>query len=276
MLYRFAVDTQVGDYIIFPSKEDRMINIGEVMGEYYYDPDGLKGVHDYVQRRKVKWLKHIPRTAFSQQALYALSAQMSYFTIREDCVDEFMEALNPSFVKTAKEDERDETIAATASEIRENTKDYIIKTLMRNLKGYPLESFVANLLNAMGYRTTVSKQGGDRGIDIIAYKDELPPRIVVQVKSVEGAIPERYVRDLKGSMEGGDYGLFVSLSDYSKDAKGYLEQHHDIRGINGEEFAELVMKYYEGLDKKYKNLIPMERVYIPVPQDEDADAGSEA
>ena len=29
----------------------------------------------------------------------------------------------------------------------------------------------------MGYRTTVSAHGGDSGIDIIAYKDELPPRI---------------------------------------------------------------------------------------------------
>ena len=39
----------------------------------------------------------------------------------------------------------------------------------------------------MGYRTTVSAHGGDSGIDIIAYKDELPPRIAVQVKSQDTA-----------------------------------------------------------------------------------------
>lgn len=49
----------------------------------------------------------------------------------------------------------------------------------RNLKGYALESFVADLLNAMGYRTELSPQEGDSGIDVTAYKDELPPRILV-------------------------------------------------------------------------------------------------
>lgn len=36
------------------------------------------------------------------------------------------------------------------------------------------KNFVADLLRAMGYRATVSPQGGDSGIDITAYKDELP------------------------------------------------------------------------------------------------------
>ena len=41
-----------------------------------------------------------------------------------------------------------------------------------------------------GYRTILSPHGGDSGIDITAYKDELPPRIVVQVKSQDGDIKE--------------------------------------------------------------------------------------
>ena len=268
MLFRFAVDTQIGDYVIFPSKNDRMINIGEIVGDYYYDEDGLKlgPQMDYVQRRKVKWLKKLPRTAFSQQALYALTAQMSYFSIREDCVDEFLSAIDSSFVNVTKDNDTDDTIGATADEIRENTKDFIIKALMKNLKGYPLEDFVANLLKAMGYRATVSQKGGDRGIDIIAYKDELPPRIVVQVKSIEGDIPEDRFLALKGAMEPTDYGLFVTLSNYSKNALDFLDKHHEIRGINGQELSELVMKHYEALDEKYKDMIPMERVYIPVPR----------
>ena len=64
MLYRFACEVQVGDYMVFPSKADRMINLGVVEGEYYYEAG-----QRYPNRRKVKWLKHIPRTAFSQGAL---------------------------------------------------------------------------------------------------------------------------------------------------------------------------------------------------------------
>lgn len=61
----------------------------------------------------------------------------------------------------------------------------------------------------MGYRCAVSPQGGDSGIDITAYKDELPPRILVQVKSQDGDIKETTIQSLKGAMREGDYGLLL-------------------------------------------------------------------
>ena len=64
------------------------------------------------------------------------------------------------------------------------------------MKGYPFEEVVANLLYAMGYRTKLSKQGGDHGTDIIAYKDEQPQRIVVQVKSVDSALQKERIQAL--------------------------------------------------------------------------------
>ncbi len=63
--------------------------------------------------------------------------------------------------------EEDESVAATADDIIESTGDFMLKELSKNLKGYDLEEFVADLLRAMGYRTTVSPHGGDSGIDII-------------------------------------------------------------------------------------------------------------
>ena len=50
---------------------------------------------------------------------------------------------------------------------------------------------VGNLLEAMGYRTRVSPEGPDKGIDIVVFRDELglhPPIIKVQVKSGEGNV----------------------------------------------------------------------------------------
>ena len=50
MLFRFMHEVQIGDYVVFPSKIDRKINIGQIEGDYYFeDSDG-----EYVQRRKVK------------------------------------------------------------------------------------------------------------------------------------------------------------------------------------------------------------------------------
>lgn len=263
MLYRFCHEVQIGDYIVFPSKGDRMINLGEVTGEYSYVADAL----EYAHQRSVKWHKHIPRTAFSQGALYEIGAAMTLFVVK-NYADEFLAALDKGFKKSAAAADEDDTVGATAEDIIESTKDFILKELSRNLKGYDLEEFVADLLRAMGYRTTVSPHGGDSGIDITAYKDELPPRILVQVKSQDTDIKETTIQSLKGAMREGDYGLFVTLSNYTKNAKKYLDSTPIIRGINGTELVDLILKYYEDLDEKYQRMIPLKRVYIPVPKEE--------
>ncbi len=265
MLYRFVCEVQVGDYVVFPSKIDRKINIGIVEGNYEYNPDAV----EYVQQHRVKWLKHLPRTAFSQGALYEVGSAMSFFSIK-NYPDEYLTALDKNFKKDGVSDnsEEDESVGATADEIVESTKDFILKELSKNLKGYDLEQFVADLLNAMGYRTSVSAHGGDSGIDITAYKDELPPRILVQVKSQDGDIKESTIQSLKGAMREGDYGLFVTLSNYTKNAQKYLDSTPIIRGINGTELVDLILKYYEELSEKYRKMIPLKKVFIPVAKDD--------
>ena len=237
MLYRFIHEVQIGDYVVFPSKSDRQVNLGIVEGEYNFVEDA----HQYVQQRKVKWLKHLPRTAFSQGALYEIGSALTFFLVK-NYADEFLTALESSGKKIPLQEEgEDDSVGATADEIIESTKDFILKELSRQLKGYDLENFVADLLRAMGYRTTVSPHGGDSGIDITAYKDELPPRILVQVKSQDSDIKETTIQSLKGAMREGDYGLFVTLSNYTKNAQKYLNSTPIIRGINGTELVDLIL-----------------------------------
>lgn len=264
MLYRFLHEVQIDDYVVFPSKTDRKINIGRIKSDYYFDDkDG-----EYVQRRNVEWLNHIPRLSFSQGALYEVGSAMSFFSVK-NYADEFLSALEKDFKKAVPSaDVEDESVGATAEDIVESTKDFILKELSRQLKGYELEAFVADLLRAMGYRTTVSPQGGDSGIDITAYKDELPPRILVQVKSQDSDIKETTIQSLKGAMREGDYGLFVTLSNYTKNAQKYLDSTPIIRGINGTELVDLILKYYVELSEKYRKMIPLKMVYIPIPKDE--------
>ncbi len=259
MLYRFTHEMKVGDYVVYPSKSDRKINIGTVESDFIFVPTTT----EYVQQRKVKWLKHLPRTAFSQGALYELGSALSLFLIK-NYADEYLHALDKNFKVAAAVSEPDDTVAATADGIIESTKDFIIKELSKNLKGYALEEFVADLLSAMGYRTKISPQGGDSGIDITAYKDELPPRIVVQVKSQDSDIKETTIQSLKGAMREGDYGLFVTLSNYTKNAQKYLDNTPIIRGINGTELVDLILKYYDQLSEKYRKMIPLKMVYIPM------------
>lgn len=263
MLYRFVHDVKEGDYVVFPSKIDRKINIGMIESDYFYESTAAL----YPNRRKVKWLKHLPRTAFSQGALHEAGSALSFFQVK-NYADEYLKALDQDFKGNIVDLDTDETVAQTADEIIETTRDFILKELSKNLKGYDLEPFVANLLQAMGYRTILSPHGGDSGVDITAYKDELPPRIVVQVKSQDGDIKETTIQSLKGAMREGDYGLFVTLSDYTKKAQNYLDSTPIIRGINGTELVDLILKYYDQLSIKYRKMIPLKMVYIPVPSEE--------
>jgi restriction system protein len=265
MLYRFVYEVQIGDFVVHPSKIDRQINIGTIEGEYTYKPDAVR----YVQQRKVKWLKHLPRTVFSQGALHEVGSALSFFAVK-NYASEYLGALDKDFRKTllASGVDEDESVAASADEIIETTKDFILKELSKSLKGYDFEDFVSDLLRAMGYRTSTSAHGGDSGIDITAYKDELPPRILVQVKSQDGDIKETTIQSLKGAMREGDYGLFVTLSNYTKNAQKYLDSVPIIRGINGTELVDLILKYYESLSEKYRKMIPLKMVYIPVAKEE--------
>ena len=56
---------------------------------------------------------------------------------------------------------------------------------------------------------------------------------------------------------------FPEILNYTKNAKKYLDNTPIIRGINGTELVDLILKYYEDLDDEYRRLIPLRKVYIP-------------
>ena len=159
------------------------VHLGRVEGGYTYDPQTEPG---YPNRRAVKWLRVVPRTQFSQGALYEIGSALSLFLVR-NYADEFRAALEGKAAPPTPV-AQDESVAAVAEDIEETTRDFVLKQLAQELKGHPFADFIAHLLNAMGYRTRVSPPGPDGGIDIVAHKDELgfePPIIKVQCKSTE-------------------------------------------------------------------------------------------
>lgn len=266
-IYRFVHELKVGDLVVYPSKIDRQIHIGEVTGKYRFRPD-LDAVHP--QTRTVKWLKHVPRTAFSQGALYESGSAMTFFQIKT-YAEEFLAALEgkatpETLVK------KDTTVAVVAENIEENTRDFILKQLAQELKGHPFSDFVAHLLGTMGYRTRVSPEGPDGGIDIVAHKDELgfePPIIKVQVKSTEGSIGDPVVSALYGKVSASEYGLLVTLGVFTTQAKNFARSKSNLRLIDGPELVDLVLTHYEQFDSRYKGLLPLKRVFVPEPIDDD-------
>jgi restriction system protein len=267
-LYRFVHEMKPDDLVVYSSKRDRSVHIGRITGQYRYDPNlepGYPNLHD------VEWLKTIPRTHFTQGALYEIGSAMSLFQVK-NYADEFLAALHgkPS-VETVGEDA---TVALVAEEIEQTTSDFILKQLSKELKGHPLAEFVAHLLQKMGYRIRLSPEGPDGGIDIIAHKDELgfePPIIKVQVKSKDGNVGDPDTSALYGKVGAGEFGLLVTLGSFTKQAQSFARSKTNLRLIDGPELVTLILQHYEELDSRYKGLLPLKRVYVPEALEESED-----
>jgi len=260
LLYRFVHEMQTGDLVIFPAKHERLVYIGRIEGNYQYTPN-LDS--NYCNTRTVKWGKPFVRTSFSQGALFEIGSALTLFQVK-NYADEFIAAYEGKPTPELKGE--DETVAYVVGEIEQNTRDYIIKRLSRQLKGHPFAHFVAHLLEKMGYQTRVSAEGPDGGIDIIAHKDELgfePPIIKVQVKSIDGSIGDPVVSQLYGKVSSNEFGLLVTLGTFTKQANNFAGSKSNLRLIDGTQLVDLIFQHYEQFDSKYKGLLPLKRVYIP-------------
>lgn len=263
-LYRFLHEMQVGDFVAYPSKKSKVIHLGRITGAYKHDPHGEP---NYPQRRAVTWLKAIPRSHFSQGALYEIGSALSVFVIK-NYADEFWAAIKGTQPPPPVSPSTDDTVAEISQDVEETTRDFVLKVLAQQTKGHPFAHFVANLLQTMGYRTRVASEGPDGGIDIVAHKDELgfiPPIIKVQCKSTEGSVGDPAISQLYGKVGNTEFGLFVTLGYFTSQAIQFARGKSNLRLVDGDDLVSLVLEHYEALDSKYKGMIPLRRVYIPEP-----------
>ena len=259
-IFRFIHEMKKGDLVAYPSKRDRQIHLGRITGDYRFDPSLSPG---YPNLRPVEWIKAVPRTVFSQGALYEIGSALSLFQIK-NYAEEYLAALENRPIATPVES--DETVAEVAEDIEETTRDFILKTLAQELKGHPFTQFVAHLLEAMGYRTRVSPEGPDGGIDIVAHRDELgfePPIIKVQVKSSEGKIGQPDVSALVGNISPNEHGLLITLGTFTAQATAFARGKSNLRLIDGDSLIGLILAHYEQFDSRYKGILPLKRVYVP-------------
>ncbi|TQM90151.1 restriction endonuclease [Roseinatronobacter monicus] len=270
-LYRFVHEMRAGDVVVYPSKHDRMINIGRFTGEASYladDPD------EYPNRRAVEWLGHFPRTEFSQSALNEIGSAVTIFRVRSHAV-EFLaklaapgDAPDPATTAEATDETADDDTAtqAVAQQAEGTTSDFVIRRIMTGMTGHEFEHFVAHVLECMGYTTRVTAKSGDGGVDVIAHMDALgfqPPIVKVQCKRKTEQTPRPEVDQLLGTLGEGEYGLYVNLGSYARGAIELERNRAKLRLIDGEQFVEMLLENYNKLSPRYRSLIPLKQIYVP-------------
>jgi restriction system protein len=119
VLFRFAVEMARGDYVVYPSKPDRMVNLGVIESDYVCDTDTDAF---FPNRRRVKWLRHLPRTTFTQPALYEIGSAITLFQIASN-YDEFLAAFEGKAVVPEEDD--DKAVSAVSAQVEESTEDFI-------------------------------------------------------------------------------------------------------------------------------------------------------
>jgi restriction system protein len=262
-LYKFSNEMKVGDLVVYPSKPDRMVNIGTIASDYIYHPEEDRL---FPNRRKVKWSQHLPRTDFSQNALFEIGSAVTLFQIK-NFAEEFLAAFKGEPTHSADADTQAADAAASAS-TEEITVDFILKRLKSDLNPYQFEKFIGHLIECMGYHARVTQKSGDGGVDIIAHRDELgfeEPVIKVQCKQTVAPIGQPTVSQLYGHVSAREKGLFVTLGDYTTQARQFERGKDNLRLIDGEQLVDLIFSHHDRFDPRYKTLLPLKRIYIPSP-----------
>ncbi|MDP2738266.1 MAG: restriction endonuclease [Pseudorhodobacter sp.] len=268
-VFKFVHEIRPGDVVVYPSKADRVVNIGVFTGRSDYVPDSPDS---YPNRRYVEWRGHFSRDVFSQDALNEIGSAVTLFQVRRHA-RKFMARIFPDAPDTNENKDHiseviddDASVSGVARLAQLSAEDFIIRSLMRQLDGFEFEKLVAHLLECMGYTARVTPKTGDGGVDVIAHTDPLgfqPPIIKVQCKRITDQTSRPDVDRLLGTLGDGEFGLFINLDSFARGAYELERNRPKLRLVNGAAFVEIFLKNYEKLSPKYRSMIPLKQIYVP-------------
>ncbi len=287
-LYRLVHELRDGDYVACLHGET--VSLGTVSGPYEFR-DGL-------HVRPVDWLRHIPQSEFSRDAMREITCSPVRLFAVKRFAGEFLAALGVAWVEpepvkhpaaALSGTETPAAIPVSASAVAApgrpsatapgravpvsacalraadysgtDTARFVLDTLRRTLTRETFRQFAAGLLRAMGYTISLPPDSGLNEYEMTALRDELFPPVLVQLRA--GEVRDTDVARLRDALAPGSYGLVVTLGDFSERARQTLKQSPYLRAVDGPEVAALTLKYYCGLDERYRAMIPLRMVYVP-------------
>ena len=219
MLYRFSKELQLGDGVVSYDRTRRVYVVGKVVGEYAFD---LGFDPDYPNVRPVEW----EATEVSRGRANDGYEELAW--IDAHAVPAARDGRGGRVWRAASREQEgpsgeDEATADGEEKLLledlESRSIEFIKDRIIGLDWEDLQSLVAGMLRAMGYKTRISPRGPDRGKDIVASRDGFgfeKPRIVVEVKHRGAQVDAPGIRSFVGGRHVDDKGLYVSTGGFSK------------------------------------------------------------
>jgi len=158
----------------------------------------------------------------------------------------------------------------------EMSSEDLLKELYSRLTPEQFERFLSVLLGQMGFQDVkVTGRSGDRGIDLEAtwsqmnvpgLEVDLPFKIQAKRFGPDSSLTPRFVRELRGTLRGRDWGLLITTAKVSSKTheEGWDDPSRIISVIGGDDLIDLCKKYEVGVRTDYKiDLSSLEKEEAP-------------
>lgn len=270
-LFRFISEVKPDDEVIFFDRDRRRYVVGKISSDYEWVPDAVEGKP---HARKVVWSNEVSRDVLSPATRNTLGSTLTVFKLPADAEKDIHAHLvslgeSPSVVRlpTAKEEEKQvEALSLITDDTFEKANEFI-EDMINALDWKQMQDLVAGVLRGMGYRTTVSAEGPDRGVDVFASPDGLglqDPRIFVEVKHRTKEIGSKDIRSFLGGRGKNDKCLYVSTGGFTREARYEAERAEvALQLVTLPTLRQLVVDFYDKLDAETRAMVPLRRLYWP-------------
>ena len=261
-LWRFAHGLQIGDIIVLPRRQTRMVAVGRITGDYRYDT-----MEQPPHIRSVEWdAIDIPRSDFDEDFLDYFGGLLAVFRINRDNAQERIRQI----VSRHRGEIPDATTTlpmevagddSTAIGVDEVIADHIIQRIRQRFTGLRLEYLVESILKARGYTMLATSRGTD--VCFFGGKGQMglgAPRLFVQVQSGTAPVDLPEYDRLQENVHSfhTDHGLLVSLSDFTRPVINKNESSlFQILLWGTEELAQNLLETYDALPPDIRADIPL-------------------
>lgn len=286
-LWRFVRDMKVGDMVVLPRRQPRVIAVGKVVGDYIYDVSRTKAPLPHT--RKIEWIvQDVPRANFDSDLLRSINSNRTVFKVSRNNAEGRINGVvnaylgneqiepevdvpvpNPTTVELP--DEYDD---APVLDLEQEIRDRIIGRIRQRYREHDLETLVDEILKADGYVTLKTKAGRDGGADILAGSGALgfdSPKLCVQVKSSAQNVGIADYDRLQGTLDtfNADYGLLVSSAGFTQDViREDRRRFFKIRLWGPDDLVQKLLDTYDRLPQSIRTNIPLENRLVWMGQED--------
>lgn len=268
-IYPIAHKMKEDDWVVLPSKINRTIHFGKIVGKYNFDKNLGSPYYHY---RDVEWFAiDVPRDRFDQDILYSFGAFMTVCKIHKNNAENRIKEMyknNWNEVKKSIIQKIDDSEDEVEIDLQEYIFDKISEYIIQKFKGHKMEILVEEILKAKGFTTYRSPEGADNGVDILASSDTLgfgATKICVQVKTMDSPIDRPTMDQLIGTMSNfsADYGLLISWNGFKSSVmKEIPKQFFKVRLWDSKKVIEQLFETYDKLSEDIKAEIPLKKVWM--------------